>query len=85
MAGHVLRLERKTRPYSNVLGARRKRGGRRRGEALSKKTWKIWMSAGMETAGSPVTVKYGDFSSPDALRGTVGPKSKTSNHFNPFP
>ena len=45
------------------------------------------MSAGIEPAGSPVTVKHGDFSSPDAPRGTGGPKSKTSfstKHFNLF-
>ena len=39
-------------------------------------TWKRWVLAGMEPAGSPVTVKDGDFSSPDAPRGTGGPKSK---------
>ena len=33
------------------------------------------MSAGMEPAGSPVTVRDGDFSSPDAPRGTGRPKS----------
>ena len=32
--------------------------------------------AGMEPAGSPVTVMDGGFSSPDAPRGTGGPKSK---------
>ena len=32
------------------------------------------MSAGMEPAGSPVTVIDGDFSSPDGPRGTGGPK-----------
>ena len=31
--------------------------------------------AGMEPAGSPVTVRDGDYSSPDAQRGTGGPKS----------
>ena len=30
----------------------------------------------MEPAGSPVTMRDGDFSSPDASRGTAGPKSK---------
>ena len=34
------------------------------------------MLAGMECAGSLVTVRDGDFSSPDAPRGTGGPKSK---------
>ena len=34
------------------------------------------MSAGMNPAGSPVTVIDGGFSSPDAPRGTGGPKSK---------
>ena len=34
------------------------------------------MSAGMEPEGSPVTVEDGDFSSPDAPRGTDRPKSK---------
>ena len=53
---------------------RRKRGGRKRHrEAHSTKRW---VSAGMEPAGLPVTVRDGDFSSPDAPRGTRGPKSK---------
>ena len=56
---------------------RRKRGGQRRhGEAPAKKTWVRWVSAGMEPAGSPVTVRKGYFSSPDASRGTGGPKTK---------
>ena len=53
-------------------------GGRRRhGEVHSKKTWKRWVAAGMEPAGFPVTVTVtdGDFSSPDAPRGTGGLKS----------
>ena len=71
-----------TRPHGSELGARRrqkntKRGGRRScGEVLSKKTWKRWVLAGMEPAGSPVIARDGDFSSPDAPRGTSGPKSK---------
>ena len=35
------------------------------------------MLAGMECAGSLVTVRDGDFSSPDAPRGTGGPKSQS--------
>ena len=46
------------------------------GEALSKKTWKRWVSAGMEPAESSGTVIDGDISSPGAPRGTGGPKSK---------
>ena len=62
---HSPTAERKTRPYSYVVGARRRQkkegGGRiRHGEALSKKTWKRWVSADMEPAGSPVTVRDGD-------------------------
>ena len=45
-------------------------------EAPSKRTWKRWMSAGMGPAGSPVTVMDGGTSSPDAPKGTGGPKSK---------
>ena len=56
---------------------RRKRGLRRHGEVLSQKTWKRWVSAGMEPTGSPVTVKNGDLSSPDASRGTGGPILKS--------
>ena len=48
---------------------------RRHGKVLSKKTWKRWVSAGMEPAGSPVTVRDWDFSSPDAPRGTGKSKS----------
>ena len=52
-------------------------GGRRRhGEALSRNTWNRCVLAGMEPTGSPVTVRDGDFSSPDAPRGTGGPKYK---------
>ena len=51
-------------------------GQRRHGEAPSKQTWKKWVSAGIESAGSAVTVRDGDLSSPDAPRGTGGPKSK---------
>ena len=67
MAGHILRLQRERRQTTA-----RKRGGRRRRqcEAPSKKTWKRCVLAGMEPAGSPVVVKDGDFSSPDAPRGT---------------
>ena len=39
---------------------------------VNSKTWKRWVSTGMEPAGSPVTVRDGDFSSPDAQRGTGG-------------
>ena len=35
---------------------------------------KRWVSAGMEPAGSPITVIDGGFSSPDAPRGTGGHK-----------
>ena len=35
------------------------------------------MSAGTDPARSPVTVRDGDFSSPDAPRGTDGPQSKS--------
>ena len=81
--------ERNTRPHSNVglLGARRhgrgERGDRRRhGEAPSKKIWKRWVSAGIEPAGSPVTVRDGDFLSSDAPRGKCGPKDHaTRNDF----
>ena len=42
-------------------------------ELRSKKTWKRWVSAGMEPAGSPVIiVRDGYCSSPDAPRGTGG-------------
>ena len=34
----------------------------------------------MEPAGSPVTVRDGDFSSPDAPRGTGEPKSKKDSY-----
>ena len=64
MAGHILRLQRKTRTYS----------ARRHGEVHSKKTWTRYVSASMEPAGSPVTETDGDFSSPDAPIGTGGPK-----------
>ena len=47
-------------------------GRRRHDNVLSKKTSKKWVSAGMESAGSPVTVMDGGFSSPDAPRGTGG-------------
>ena len=78
MAGHVLRLQRErpahTAMYKVQEDGRRKRGGRGRyGEAPSKKTWKRWVLAGMEHAGSPVTVICGGFSSPDAPRGTGRP------------
>ena len=57
--------------------AKERGGGRRRyGEAPSKKTWKIWVLAGMEPPGSPVTVIDGDVSSPDAPRGTGALKYK---------
>ncbi len=64
--------------YTGCQKTAEERGGdrRRHGGVHSKKTWKRWVSAGMEPARSPVTVIYGDFSSPDAPRGTGGPKSK---------
>ena len=78
---HPPTAERKTSRYTNVLGAgrRQKRGGgeaRRHGDVHSKKTWKRWVLAGVEPAGSPVTVRDGDFSSPDAPRGPVLSLSK---------
>ena len=54
MAGPILRQQRDRPTYreSNVLGPRRKMG------VHSKKAWKRWVSAGMDPAGSPVTVRY---------------------------
>ena len=79
MAGHVLKLQRE-RPAHTATGCQKtaERGGgrRRRGVALSKKTSERWVSAGMEPAGSPVTVMDGGTLSPDAPRGTGGPMSK---------
>ena len=77
--GHICRE--KDPPKQQCTGcqkmAEERGGGRRRhDEAPSKTTWKRWVSAGMDPAGSPVTVKDGDFSSPDAPRGTGGPNSK---------
>ena len=81
MAGHILGLQRErpahTTMYWVAEDCRRKREGRRRhGEVLSKNTCKRWLSAGTEPAGSPVTVRDGDFQSPDALRATCGPRYK---------
>ena len=78
-ASHILQLQRErsadTAMYWVSEDDRRKRGGRRRhGEVHSKKTWKRLVSAGMEPAGSPVTVRDGDFSSLGAPRGTDIPK-----------
>ena len=54
-----------------------KRGGRRiRGEVHSKKTWKRWVSAGKEPAGSPVTETDGDFSSPMLRESKYGSKRR---------
>ena len=73
IAGHILRLQRE-RPARR---RKKKEGGRRRhAEIHSEKTWRRWVSTGMDPAGSPVTATDGDFSSPDAPRGTGGPKSK---------
>ena len=45
---------------------------RKTGEAkVHSKTWKRLESAGIEPTRSPVTVRDGDFSSHDALRGTL--------------
>ena len=82
MAGHVLRLQRE-RPAHTAMYWVPEDGRRNRGRP--KKTWrstfkehqKRWVSAGMVPAGSPVTVRDGGFSSPDAPRGTGGPKSRT--------
>ena len=53
--------ERKTRPYSNVLGTRRreKKQGRpkKTWRSTLKKTWKRWVLAGMEPTRSQVTVR----------------------------
>ena len=52
-------------------------GRRRHGKLFSNKTWKRWVLAGMEPAGSPVLETDGDFSSPDAPRETGRPKSRS--------
>ena len=65
------------------MGEEREGGRRRHGVVHSKKTWKRWVSAGMEPAGSPVTVKDGDFPSPKAPRGTGGTKSKNRRRKTP--
>ena len=80
MAGHVLRLHTErpahTAMYCMPEDGRRKRGGQIRHVGVHfKKTSKRWVSAGMEPAGSPVTAMDGGVSSPDAPRGTGGPKS----------
>ena len=81
MAGHVLRLPQERPAHTAMHWVPEdaiERGGcrRRHGVAPSKKTSKRWVSADMEPAGSLVTVMDGGFSSPDAPRGTGGPKSK---------
>ena len=79
MAGHILRQQRERSAHTTMYWVPEdgRRGGRRRhGEAHSKKTWKRWVSAGMDPAGAPVTVRDGDFSSPNAPRGTGGTKSE---------
>ena len=82
MAGHILRLQRERPAYTSMYwvpeDGRKEGGGERRrlGEIHSKKTWPRWVSAGMEPAGSPMTVRDGDLSSPDAPRGTGGTKSR---------
>ena len=81
MAGHVLRLQIE-RPTHTAMYWVPEDGRRKRGRP--KKTWRStskedleeMVSAGMEPAESPVTVIDGGFSSPDAPRGTCGPKSK---------
>ena len=79
MAGHVLRLQRERATHTTMYWLPEEElgeGQRRHGEVLSKKTRKRWVLAGMEPAGSPLTVRDGDFSSSDAPRGTGGPTSK---------
>ena len=78
MAGHVLRLQRERPAHACQTTAGEGGGGgrRRHGEVHSKKTWKIWVSAGMELAGSPVTETDGDFSTSNTPRGTSVPKCK---------
>ena len=62
---------------------RRKRGRPKKNRGKhSRKSWKRWVLAGMEPAGSPVIVRDGDFSSPDAPRGTGGPKSSEVSQYN---
>ena len=82
MAGHVLRMQRE-RPAHTAMhwvseDGRRKRG---RPKKTRRSTFKedleeMGVSWHMEPAGSPVTLMDGGFSSPDAPRGTGGPKSK---------
>ena len=70
---HVLILHRE-RPAHTAMdwvpeNGRRKRGGRRtHGEPHSMKTSEKWVSAGMEPAGSPVTVRYMEASRRPMLR-----------------
>ena len=79
-----LTAERKTLSYTSVLGARRGQRGKLNKLWMSalNKTWKRWVSAGMEPAGSPVTKTDGDFSSPNAPTGTGKTqfKSTTPSH-----
>ena len=44
------------------------------GEALSKNIWVRYVLADMKPTGAPLTVRDGDFSSPDGPRVTGGPK-----------
>ncbi len=82
MAGHVLRLQRE-RPAHTAMYWVPEDGRRKRGRP--KKTWRSTFKEDLEemgvswhgAAGSPVTVMDGGFSSPDAPRGTGGPKSKS--------
>ena len=81
MAGHVIRLQRERHAHTAINwmrenGKRKRRGRRRYGRVHFKKTWKRWVSAGTEAAGSPATETDGDLSSVDAPRGTGGIKSE---------
>ncbi len=64
IAGHIIRLQ-SERPAHTAMhwvpeNERRKMGRRDRGEHF-KKTWRRFVSAGMEPAGSKVTETDGDF------------------------
>ena len=72
MASHILRLQRE-RPAHTAMY--QKTAEEDMAKYIERRPVRS-VSSGMERAGSPVTVRDGDFSSPDAPRGTGGPKSK---------